>query len=464
MSARPDIPIFNHHDTTMAASFHQFPHLPKELRLMIWRQSLCRQRIIKVHLSDPWVEDPSTIRTRFKSEIYEPSWALQRFGDYLVTVHTSQVLSKLFRVCRESRLEAMAHYRVHIPCRFLLPSVGQYHSLYSVLVGATHEDRLSTVLAPGTIYFNPEWDFLKITCWPNTTALLPPFLNDLKNRYDPRGIGLLNLVVSHRDAGSSGDVLDVEPANVRPEFWTGFVKTLQQLDEVFFSGVMNYGRMNFGIVQCISDERWFNRSFPLSTNIPAFDRYTADPRPISKDLEKQFLGFEDWSKIYRLFLNLLSRFDLSDQTGTTRFKIMITHEGRLLNEDGGREIMSRADAEKWLQKDHERLWLKHALEPSKYTGKAPFEGQEYVTEVEPAFGFWLFPVEVAEIIANNKNEKIFDMRMYVPELGLAVMPGESGRNDEAMGEEITAITTKSERVDSMVDCGSAQEVVSCCTE
>jgi hypothetical protein len=48
--------------------------------------------------------------------------------------------------------------------------------------------------------------------------------------------------------------------------------------------------------------------------------------------------------------------------------------------------------------------------------------QDYVLDVEPAFGFWLFSLEAMDAKVSEGEEKLYDLRMYTPELGLAVIP------------------------------------------
>lgn len=94
---------------------------------------------------------------------------------YYTILYRSDLLSKLLRVNRESREEALMFFRVHIPCRF----------------SATRKGRT----AHGTLHINPEWDFLHISAeWPAKNTLIST-LYHLKTMHDPRHVGLLNLAV-----------------------------------------------------------------------------------------------------------------------------------------------------------------------------------------------------------------------------------------------------------------------------
>lgn len=76
-----------------------------------------------------------------------------------------------------------------------------------------------------------------------------------------------------------------------------------------------------------------------------------------------------------------------------------------------------------VENDHEQYWIDRSSWPP-YVQKV-FEGEDYAMESKPTFGFWLFPLEAinAETIdSSGISEGLGDMRMYSPELGLAVMP------------------------------------------
>lgn len=61
---KTSIPIFNPGIPAEGPTFHPFSRLPKEIRLLIWRHAIRRQRIIKVDISSPWLADPSTFLER----------------------------------------------------------------------------------------------------------------------------------------------------------------------------------------------------------------------------------------------------------------------------------------------------------------------------------------------------------------------------------------------------------------
>jgi hypothetical protein len=119
MSAGPHLPIFNPRAPITTQTFHLFPSLPKELRLLIWNHALHRQRTIKIYLSDPWIEDPSTIAQRITAINTNNDPETQTAGYYTVTTDTRPVHSKFLRVCKESWIGALMFYRAHIPYRLV---------------------------------------------------------------------------------------------------------------------------------------------------------------------------------------------------------------------------------------------------------------------------------------------------------------------------------------------------------
>ena len=182
MSALLPVPIFNtHYSASVDSTFHLFPRLPKELRLQIWHHALHGQRIIRIQLTDPDLEDPDTYEERHRA--LQPSdfdgSPTVGSGRYSVRVDNFQSLNKLLYICQESRRETLTYFRAHIPCKFAHGKNGD------LLTDWLHEGPKG-VVTPGVLYFNPESDFLKISCFPNgTKAGLPSFLHDLKTALRP---------------------------------------------------------------------------------------------------------------------------------------------------------------------------------------------------------------------------------------------------------------------------------------
>lgn len=97
--------------------FPQFTRLPLELRSMVWEQSLCRERLIRVELrpgSSPehlYEDQERTVRKQAEA-------SLQLSESFLIVLRNRHEISKLLRVCSESRQAALRFYRVQVPCYY----------------------------------------------------------------------------------------------------------------------------------------------------------------------------------------------------------------------------------------------------------------------------------------------------------------------------------------------------------
>jgi hypothetical protein len=415
MSSGPPFPLFNSSQANGDRTFHPFTRLPKELRLLVWRHALHRERIIRVHLADPDFEDAEIALQMIDSRRADYQ---QRkcSGHYSITIQGHQVLSKHLLISRESREETLAFYRVHMPCRFAQVPQQENDKFGWFLTRKLLENKLEGLIVPGTFYFNPEWDILHITCFPVADALIAPFVHDLRAKYDPRGVGLLNTLIDDNDQGGiCQTVRDLDPAKLSPPLQNSVEQILRQLHELIIQTSTICGRVTLGAFSNICSDTWFNRSAPITTNITSFDRMSPDPRNISNDLAKTFMGEGgDWRAKFIPFTSLLSRFGISTIDCHIQFKLM-------LSIDAYTEVWSREDAQLWLKKDYEMWWERPELWPP--CEKSAFESQEYIMDVLPAFGFWLFSLEKGKDMPQTKDVGIFDMRMCVPELGVSYMPG-----------------------------------------
>lgn len=242
--------------------FRPFRPLPTELRLKIWRQALQRERIIRVSFE----------RKQYPADIPKFDGKTVR---HCAIVDGCQVLSKLLRVSHEARNEALRFYRVHIPCK-----------LRGNPTGKDEETE-----RPGTFYFNPEYDFLQIQPGFCGESSLIDFLYHLKNTYDPCRIGLLNYALGGGNALAATDLCSINPSDVNVELRESFVQTLAQLQEVFFVETVAVGRQILGALSGIgTNEIMLNRSMPIDATTPTFYRIHQDPRPISEDLKRAYIG------------------------------------------------------------------------------------------------------------------------------------------------------------------------------
>jgi hypothetical protein len=129
---------------------------------------------------------------------------------------------------------------------------------------------------PGTLYFNPEYHFLRIdsSCDGQTPALIS-FLHELKTAYDPQGIGLRNLALAEPEMEHIGE--SVKWPNADPHvLQEKFLGIVGQLDEVLL------------IIEpstfVIHEPPFLNPSCPAMMRTPAFERLDRDTREISNHL------------------------------------------------------------------------------------------------------------------------------------------------------------------------------------
>jgi hypothetical protein len=392
MSSQPHFQIFEGAASTNEGNrvFTLFPLLPKELRLQIWRHSLQRNRIIHVQLLG---EAEGALPA-------EPS------KTYVAVVSGCGVLSKLLRVNSESRHETLKFYRVHFPCYH---SRGPFWNWQSGL-----SDR--RMWTPGTFFFNPEYDFLRLGSGFLAQDTLLPFLHDLKFLLDPRGIGLLNLALRGNDLTGHNLYL-LQPHDIEGNVRTAFVETLNQLQEVFFMTLEHAGRTVLGWMSGIEQgDVYFNRSLPIFPLASTFERFSPDPRRISHDLKKVFVGTFDPREMPIKFRELLNRWRASPSKIQYRyFHAFIPHEYQST-------IRNQQDALHFLKVEDE-FW-------TTARSSALLEATDSADIVQPAFGFWLFPIEAMgkipvegqERTSDLRPKRVLDLRAHIPDLAIMDLP------------------------------------------
>ena len=212
----PHLQIFTPPDSasTGADKFHLFAALPTEIRFEIWHLAVRRERIIQVRLRNRLTTDKLLA---WKNGSRPASRQDER---YCVLVNGLQTINKLFRVNWESRKAARLFYRVHVPCW--------------MVKDATR----NSAMEPGIMYFNPEYDFLRIS---NDTGDVAEFIHDLKAVHDPRNIGLLNLVASINDLTGPGGICTIKPSTLDLPVRKSLADTLLQLRHVFFHQLQRTG-------------------------------------------------------------------------------------------------------------------------------------------------------------------------------------------------------------------------------
>lgn len=188
-------------------------------------------------------------------------------------------ISKLFRVCSESRQAALRFYRVQIPCYYKQRG----HSPIE-----------------GTFYFHPELDTLHIV---GSLMYFAMFADRLWG-HDPRRAGLLNLALTGQTTSCQHHYLGF---SMRKDHQRDLLRpALQRLRRVTFGFAAIIGRgfpciQNFaglwdelpGYKASMECQNQIRRSRPLLASISKFDRLPMDPRAIDEELKRVYIGAGD---------------------------------------------------------------------------------------------------------------------------------------------------------------------------
>ncbi|RSL73087.1 hypothetical protein CEP53_000870 [Fusarium sp. AF-6] len=403
MTSKSHLQIFTlegPHSNGGLKEFPLFSKLPAELRLKIWKHSLEHHRILRVHLRYPsafdlkLAHDGQTKPASHQSQTYRP------------VVEGYQMLSKLLRVNKEARGAALSFYRVHLPCW--------------LTKGASRSDDLVS----GTIYFNPEYDFLHIK---QESMDMMDFFYDLKFKYDPQHIGIRNLALCRRTLDNHGRLAPLPPSSDNPEAKEAFKDIMSQLDEVFFVSVQNIARMVLGrdTGALALYETSFNRSFPITAMALNFDRISRDPRRAEEDFKSLTIMVSP-RYLYTAWLETMEAMGIKPLK--TKYRILLTFRpwDRVYDEE---------DARKWVQKEDE-IWN------DTYVSNGPFSKIDWKTTagsslpkfrdedldkaIRPTFGFWLFPVDAfndgSESASHSNYISSWDVSEHWPELALLRLP------------------------------------------
>lgn len=394
MAAPRNSTIFSPVDVSLAstASFHSFGSLPPELRIKIWRLSLHRQRIIKICLQ------PRFLTTALAEQQGTSRPATHEHETYGAVVEGFRVISKLFHVNRESRAAALDFYRVHVSCW--------------LNEGRTKSDKL----IPGYLYLNPEHDFLWITHIQGGSVA--QFWHDLKVLYDPRGVGLLNILMETNELMTEHRPGAIDVSALDPVIRKSFIEILTQLRQVWFPKFQPSGRHVFGLrVAAPTNENLVNLSIPLVTRALHFDEPRREPRPIGLQLGKVLLYSDPRENIqeWRRFVTK----SIGTRESRTEYHVLLSCEP-----SSAHKISDRLEGEAWLEREKE-IWVADA----QWDGDRgqPLRDAEATTQT--AFGFWLFSATAFGKLPDDPNEEFevqrhqwMDFREHWPDLALTDLP------------------------------------------
>lgn len=307
---------------------------------------------------------------------------------YAVPGH--RVLSKLLHVNREARSEALTFYRVRIPCTFTQSSPKQ--------------DRAACT-TPGRdmLLFNPEYDVLQlIPFWPDHT-LLADFLLNL-SALDPRHVGLRNLAVdiSHLPVPGPWKTPPPPPSAALRSLFAG-------LHEVFLITTTSLGRMPVPTRNQRGDRAvlLLNQSMPVRAASPAFSRLPRDPRPIAAGLRRVYAGAEERSFL-AAWRALLARFGVAPGDVRARMSWLLAFEAARPKVDSRdvAEAFVRGKQDRWLGKgpgpslaDDLEVLVDQGL------SSADLRAEDLRGADEVAFGYWLFPLDLSQTLAERSVKK-----------------------------------------------------------
>ena len=181
--------------------FYPFPNLPAEIRLLIWKFAITGQhRIVEITVGQDSTPRPSDAPHQYTTRNAQNGRLLSG-GQYSVSIVEQdgcdrphlRLNSPLLYATIESRHLALGLYRVRIPC---------YHQASSSLGPARTKMML---------YLYPERDFIRLrrTCssyrvrfhrdhYESDGHHFVDFLNDVRALYDPKGVGITNMVMDPR--------------------------------------------------------------------------------------------------------------------------------------------------------------------------------------------------------------------------------------------------------------------------
>lgn len=110
---------------------------------------------------------------------------------------------------------------------------------------------------------------------------------------------------------NANDLNGLQSSDLDLEVKLAFVETLTQLREVWFVSTPRVGRQIVGVLSGLgTSETMFNRSLPIMTTSPIFERLPRDPRLIAQDL-KASTGLADLRDVAQLWLQLLRKWRAS---------------------------------------------------------------------------------------------------------------------------------------------------------
>ncbi|RGP62654.1 hypothetical protein FSPOR_9234 [Fusarium sporotrichioides] len=369
--------------------FPKFSELPHDIRAMIWEEALANQRILRISLE----KRETTTRNKYqrkkatKAMGKKPSKAevetdLQTTIEkpYRVVVEERHSLSKLLHVCSESRHVAESFYRVKISCTYKWGNKTQ----------------------DGTFYFRPEFDNIQV----GVTEYLSDFAFSLW-QLDPRYVGLINLTLPWQpNVHKIMEMNDQERYTLRgvllrlqnvsfahmqekPRAPPRPLRTLAYVYSTPMAGNANGNDTNDndGEPKPPSPRTGWEPDCtgPIATCIPSFDSLPVDPRKLGNDHTRPYFSFKNPIHIALGWFRLLESLEAVYEH-KVNYRFMLSYETT------GRNIATRDQAVSWVQSQRKN-----------FKARAVSEGLEHREWVQPAMGFWLYPIECVGSLVTDEG-------------------------------------------------------------
>ncbi|EKJ76943.1 hypothetical protein FPSE_02818 [Fusarium pseudograminearum CS3096] len=379
--ARPNTDLMN--PEPRGRQFPQFCELPYDIRAMIWEEILATQRILRVSLEkretstrNKYQRKKVTKAKNKKSSNAEAETDLDTVPEkpYRVVVEERYVISKLFHVCSESRHAAETFYRVKVPCTY----------------------RWGKKTQDGTFYFRPEFDNIQV----GVSEYVSDFAFNLW-QLDPRYVGLINITLpwqpDHQKVmkmeDKEKDILrgvllrlqNVSFAHMqeKPRAPPPPVRTLAYVHSTQMAA--NATNNNNGEPRRPSPRTGWEPDCtgPISTCIPSFECLPADPRKLGNDHTRPYFSFKNLIHSTLGWFRLLESLEAVHEH-EVNYRFMLSYETT------GRNIATREQAVSWVQSQRKN-----------FKARAVSEGLEHGEWVQPAMGFWLYPIGCVKSFVND---------------------------------------------------------------
>jgi hypothetical protein len=385
--ARTNVDLIN--PEPKGRQFPQFAELPYDIRAMIWEEALANQRVLHVSLEKPESSTRNKNQrkkakkakgkksSKFDAETDQPATPEK---PYRVVVDERHALSKLFHVCTESREVAERFYRVKMPCTY----------------------RWGNKTQEGTFYFRPEFDNIQV----GVTDYFADFAFTLYN-LDTRYVGLINLTLPRQPNAhtlmemddTERDILrgvllrlqNVSFAHVleKPRAPPRHPRTLAYIHSMQMAAIANANNANDNDEEPKTPKPrtgWEpDCTGPISTCIPSFDRLPVDPREMGNDHNRPYFSFKNPIHIAVSWFHLLEVLAAVHEH-EVKYRFMLSYE------TSGRNIATRDQAASWVQSQRKN-----------FKTRAVSEGLEHGNWVQPAMGFWLYPIECIGSLVDDEG-------------------------------------------------------------